>query len=64
MACKNVHVIHFKKKKYSIISKKKKSTQPPTEKKKITLGSKPGPPHGIKWDAPWLYRMKYIYMYI
>ena len=41
MACKNVHVMHFKKKKVLHSQHKKKSTPPPTEKK--NLGSKPGP---------------------
>ena len=45
MACKNVHVIHFKKKSTPLgLSVKTKKTPPPTEKKNITLGSKPGPP--------------------
>ena len=53
MACKNVHVIHFKKKKSTPLSvKKKKSTPPPTEKKKITLGSKPGPPPRNQMGRP------------
>ena len=37
-------------------SQQKKSTPPPSEKK-TTLGSKPGPPLGIKWDAPYWQRV-------
>ena len=40
MACKNVHVIHFKKS--TPFSSQKKVLHPQLKKKK--LGSKPGPP--------------------
>ena len=51
MACKNVHVIHFKKKSTPFSAKKKKVLHPQLKKKNNTR-VKTRTPLGIKWDAP------------